>query len=136
MKNKTKILNWITSILVSLVIVMGARMKLISTSQRVEISSKVGELPYMKTLGVIEFLLATVFVYPRTMRIGLLLLTGYFGGAMPVELSHGTVFIFPAAILALAWIGAYLRDRSLFPGDQKSDREIVVVSKVKESTIL
>ncbi len=136
MKSKTKNLNWILSILVALVIVMGACMKLTSASQLVEIYSKIGLLPYLKTLGVTELLFTGIFLYPRTMRIGLLLLTGYFGGAMAVELSHGTVFIFPATILAFAWIGACLRDRSLFLGDHKTEREVAMVAKVKESTIL
>ena len=136
MKNKTKNLKWIPSILVALVIVMGACMKLTSASQLVEIYSKIGLLPYLKTLGVTELLFTGIFLYPRTMRMGLLLLTGYFGGAMGVEFSHGTVFIFPAAILAVVWIGAYLRDRSLFLVDHKTESEISMVGKVKESTIL
>jgi hypothetical protein len=136
MKSKTKNLKWIPSFLVALVIIMGACMKLTSASQLVEIYSKIGLSPYLKTLGVTELLFTGIFLYPRTMRIGLLLLTGYFGGAMAVELSHGTVFIFPAAILALAWISAYLRDRSLFLGEHKTEREIAMVSNVKKSTIL
>jgi hypothetical protein len=136
MKSKTKNLTWIPSILVALVIIMGACMKLTSASQLVEIYSKIGLLPYLRALGVTELLFTGIFLYPRTMRIGLLLLTGYFGGAMAVELSHGTVFIFPATILVFAWIGAYLRDRSLFLGDHKTEIEGAIVAKVKESTIL
>jgi hypothetical protein len=136
MKSKTKNLKWIPSILVALVIVMGACMKLTSAPPLVEIYSKMGLLPYLKTLGVTELLFTGIFLYPRTMRIGLLLLTGYFGGAMAVELSRGTVFIFPAAILAFAWISAYLRDHSLFLGDHKTEGEVAMVAKVKESTIL
>lgn len=117
MKSKTKNLKWIPSILVALIIIMGAFMKLTSASQLVEIYSKIGLLPYIKILGATEFLLTAFFLYPRTLKIGLLLSTGYFGGAMAVELSHGTIFIFPAAILAMIWIGAYLRNNSLFALD-------------------
>jgi hypothetical protein len=47
------------------------------------------------------------------MRLGFLLLTAWFGGAMAVELSHGSVFIFPAVILTVLWIAAFLRDPSI-----------------------
>ncbi|HET9430878.1 MAG TPA: hypothetical protein VFO70_06865, partial [Chitinophagaceae bacterium] len=53
-------------------------------------------------------------IWPRSMRIGLLLLTGYFGGAMAVELSHGIIFIAPGIILSLVWIIAYLRDSEIY----------------------
>jgi hypothetical protein len=59
------------------------------------------------------------FMKLATMRIGLLLLTAYFGGAMAVELSHGPNFMLPAAILSTVWIGAYLRDPYLFRLDKK-----------------
>jgi len=47
------------------------------------------------------------------MRLGFLLLTAWFGGAIAVELSHGNAFIFPAVILTILWIAAFLRDRSI-----------------------
>jgi hypothetical protein len=53
------------------------------------------------------------------MKLGFLLLTAYFCGAMAVELSHGNIFIFPAIILTLIWIAAFLRDPSIFKPFQK-----------------
>ena len=114
MKIKKEKLKWIPSILVAMVISLGATMKLAATPQLTEIYSKIGLLPYMKFLGASELLLTCLFLYPRSMKIGLLLLTGYLGGAMAVELSHGSIFIFPAAILSVVWIGAYLRNPALF----------------------
>ena len=120
MKNKTQKLKWIPSVLVAVVIAFGATMKLAGAQPLVEIYSKIGLLPYMKLLGVSELVLTGLFLYPRAMKIGLLLLTGYFGGAMAVELSHGSIFIFPAAILSVVWIGAYMRNPSLFVSEQKT----------------
>lgn len=120
MKNKTQKLKWIPSVLVAVVIAFGATMKLTGATPLVEIYSKIGLLPYMKLLGVSELILTGLFLYPRAMKIALLLLTGYFGGAMAVELSHGSIFIFPAAILSVVWIGAYMRNPSLFVSGQKT----------------
>jgi|SRR5688572_28296311 hypothetical protein len=120
MKIKAQKLKWIPSILVAIVISLGATMKLTGASQLVEIYSKIGLLPYITLLGASELLLTGLFLYDRSMKIALLLLTGYFGGAMAVELSHGTIFIFPAAILSVVWIGAYLRNPTLFVNEQKT----------------
>ena len=120
MKIKKEKLKWIPSILVAMVISLGAAMKLAAAPQLIEIYSKIGLLPYMKLLGASELLLTGLFLYPRSMKIGLLLITGYFGGAMAVELSHGSVFIFPATILSVVWIGAYLRNPDLFLTKQET----------------
>jgi DoxX-like family len=115
MKQKAKIiLKWTLTVLVALIIGFSACMKLIALPPLVEIYSRIGLLEYMRTLGAIELVLFFVFLFRRTMKLGFLLLTGWFGGAMAVELSHGNVFIFPAIILVLLWTAAFVRDPSIF----------------------
>jgi hypothetical protein len=113
MKFKAR-LAWVCSILVSLVIAMGAVLKLAGFPPLVEIYSKIGMRAYINVLGIAELIFMTLFLLPHTMRIGFFLLTGYFGGAMAVELSHGGFFILPATILTFIWLAAYLHDGSLF----------------------
>ena len=120
MRNKMQKLKWIPSVLVAMVIAYGATMKLAGAPPLVEIYSKIGLLPYMKLLGATELILTGLFLHPRSVKIALLLLTGYFGGAMAVELSHGSIFIFPAIILSVVWIGAYMRNPWLFVSEQKT----------------
>ena len=107
------------SILAALVIVSGSVMKLTAQPQLVEVFSKSGILPYLKVFGITELLFVAFFLWPRSFRIGFFLLTAYFGGAMAVELSQHIFFIMPAVILALVWLAAWLRDRSLFSGAPK-----------------
>ena len=115
MKSKTiNIVKWIATGLGGAVIVMGAVMKIIMAAPLVEIYSRIGLLEYLRILGIAEILLVALFLYPRTMKIGFLLLTGFYGGAMATEFSHGSVFIFPAIILALVWVAAALRNPSIF----------------------
>jgi hypothetical protein len=115
----TKIIKWAPSVLIALVITSGACLKLAAFPPLVSIYSKIGMLPWLQTLGVIELLFLALFLVPRTMKLGFLLLTGYFGGAMAVEISHGTIFIIPGIILTITWIAAYLRDASIFRPVQK-----------------
>ena len=102
MKSKTKqILKWMPSILAALIIVSGSVMKLTAQPQLVEVFSRSGMLPYMRALGIAELLFVSLFLWRRSLRIGFFLLTGYFGGAMAVELSQHVFFIMPAVILRI-----------------------------------
>lgn len=123
MKSKTKkILKWAPSVLVTLIIVSGAFMKLTAQPEMVKAFSKTGLLPYMKLLGIAELLFIALFLWSRSLRLGFFLLTGYFGGAMAIELSQNAFFIMPAVILALVWLAAWLRDKSLFDVVHKQQR--------------
>jgi hypothetical protein len=116
-KMKTNIKFIVTktlTVIVTLIVVAGGILKLVSMPVLVDIYAKIGMLSYLKALGITEILFAILFLWRRTMRLGFLLLTGYLGGAMAVELSHGTFFIAPGLILTMIWIAAYLRDASTF----------------------
>lgn len=125
MKSKTnKIVKWTPSILVTLIIGAGSFMKLTAHPRLVEVFSKTGILPYMKLLGAAELVFVSLFLWSPTLRIGFFLLTAYFGGAMAIELSQNIFFIMPAAILAIVWLAAWLRDDSLFVVAGKTQKTI------------
>ncbi|MBD3903400.1 DoxX family protein [Chryseobacterium sp. Ch-15] len=71
-------------------------------------------------LGLMEISFIILFVFPKTMRIGFLLISCYFAGAMGTELSHDGSIFNPAVPLILVWICAFLRDRSVFFGTAES----------------
>ena len=64
-------------------------------------------------LGSAEILFALLFLFPSTSKIGLFLLTAYFGGAMSIELPYH-MMAGPAISLMLIWIAGFIRQRSLF----------------------
>jgi hypothetical protein len=72
------------------------------------------------TLGLMEIGFAILFIFPKTMRIGFILLSCYFAGAMATELSHDGSIFNPIVPLALIWVTAFVRDRSIFMGSPKS----------------
>jgi hypothetical protein len=47
-------------------------------------------------------------------RDGFILASCYFGGAIATELSHGPLAVSPFIPIVLLWIGAFIRDRSIF----------------------
>lgn len=111
-----KIATIVLTALASLLPVFSGVMKLSQSPEMVEKLSKVGVGNYLVPLGLMEIGFAALFIYPKTMKIGFILLTCYFAGALATELSHGTAFnaVLP---LVLIWIAAFLRDPSIFlPG--------------------
>jgi len=88
-------------------------LKLLGNSRVVEEMSKLGVGRYLRLLGVMEIAFAALFVVPATMKLGFILASCYFAGAIATELSHDTLKVSPFIPIALLWIGAFIRDRSI-----------------------
>ena len=108
-----KIVTVTLTILAVLMIVFSGVMKFIGGEEITLTMEKLGVQPYVLILGSMEIIFALLFLFKPTMKIGFILLTCYFSGALATELSHGTPFnaILP---LGLVWISAYLRDKTIF----------------------
>lgn len=68
-------------------------------------------------IGIIELICITLHLLPRTAIPGMLLLTGFLGGAVATHVRVGdpllTHALFPIYIAAMLWGGLYLRDERL-----------------------
>ena len=70
-------------------------LKLLGNSRVAEEMSKLGIGRYLRLLGVIEIALAALFVVPATMKLGFILASCYFAGAIATELSHDVLKVNP-----------------------------------------
>lgn len=64
-------------------------------------------------LGIVELVCTALYAIPRTAVLGALLLTGYLGGAIAIQLRAGAAWfptVFPLIVAALLWGGLALRD--------------------------
>lgn len=114
MTNKTtRIISIILMIIPSLILLMSAIMKLIKAEPVVEGLSKIGLGNYITIIGIIEIVAVALFLFPKTYKIGFLLLCGYLGGAISIELASGQA---PSAaiFLIIIWGSVYLRDKNMF----------------------
>jgi hypothetical protein len=73
-------------------------------------------------LGVMSLTCVALYAIPQTSVLGAILLTGYLGGAVAIQLPTGNPFfgevIFPVYIGVFVWGGIFLRDervRKLIP---------------------
>jgi hypothetical protein len=68
------------------------------------------------TIGVLLLICTVFYAIPQTAVLGAVLLTGYLGGAVAIQLRAGMPMFetyFPVLFAGVAWLGIYLRYRSL-----------------------
>ena len=90
--------------------------KILQTPYVIKASANLGypasDIP---VIGMILLRCVVVYVIPRTLIIGAVLLTGYLGGAVESNLRIGTPLfsniLFPVYFGILVWTGLYLRNR-------------------------
>ena len=102
--------TWIPALLIAFLGVL----KLLGNPRVVQEMSRVGVGRYLRLLGVMEIVFAALFVVPATMKLGFILASCYFAGTIATELSHDVLKVNPFVPIVLLWVGAFIRDRSIF----------------------
>lgn len=114
MSEKTKrIISIVLMAIPSLMLTMSAIMKFSGAEEIVKGFSKSGLLPHLIWIGILELFSVILFVYPKTHKIGFLLLCSYLGGAMSIELASGQPPM-AAVFIAVLWISVFLKDKLMF----------------------
>lgn len=78
-----------------------------------EVVQKMSEFGLGDKLGLIgwgELIAAVLLLVPVTSSLGILLTSGFWGGVICIHMAHGLDYFFPSVLLALSWVGAFLRD--------------------------
>lgn len=108
MNSKTKnILIWSLTGLVSLIFIGSGIFKLMGGNA--EMATGVGGSSNLMILGILEFIITALFLYPRTGVVGALLMIAYMGGAMAVLFVSHQSYLFIIVIQALIWVTSALR---------------------------
>ena len=76
--------TWIPALLMAL----SGVMKLSGNAKILEGMAGLGVRRYVPLLGIMELAFATLFVIPATFKLGFVLASCYFAGAIATELSH------------------------------------------------
>jgi hypothetical protein len=105
--------KWAVGILTALVIlafVPSAIMKLTHNPMAVEGFNAMG-IPQgaILPIGIVELACLLVYLVPRTVVLGTLLLTGYLGGAILANIIGGNDFIHALVVGLFVWTAAWLR---------------------------
>lgn len=65
-------------------------------------------------IGAGELITGIFLLVPRMSSLGVLLASGFWGGAIMVHMSHAEPYVLQSALLVLTWVGAYLRQPAMF----------------------
>jgi hypothetical protein len=107
--------GWIISAMVVLFLLFDGITKVLKVAPVVEASARLG-LPMSLTvrIGILVLILAALYVVPSTSILGAILLTGFLGGAVAIQLRAGSPLfseaLFPVYFAMFVWGGLFLRD--------------------------
>jgi hypothetical protein len=107
--------GWILSILLSILLLLDGVMKLIQPDEVVIATTALGYSEHsILTIGIILIFSTLLYLYPRTSLIGIIMLTGYLGGAIATHFRVGNPLfshqLFPVYIIVLLWLSLAMRN--------------------------
>lgn len=114
MTKAQKITSIIFTALASGMVIMSGIFKFFPPPEMHAKLSAMGIAPYLTFFGIMEIGFSLLFIFPKTMKLGFILLSCYFAGAIATDLSHGNTIANAMMPIVLVWIAAFLRDKSIF----------------------
>jgi uncharacterized membrane protein YphA (DoxX/SURF4 family) len=115
MQTKTrKIVNIIATVIPAGLVILSGFMKFNPPAEMLAEFQRMGIAQHMPMFGTMEFLFAALFIIPQTRRVGFVLLSCYFAGAIATDLSHSKPVHNAMLPLTLVWIGMFIADRAVF----------------------
>lgn len=116
-----KNLGWALSGLLALVLLGSAFAKLSGDKDTAEMLGSHNLTSWITIIGIGELASLFLFLIPKTMRLGALVLSGYFGGAIMFHMAHpnpeANSFLAPAGFLVFVWVIAWVRGMNIFDQD-------------------
>lgn len=114
--SKSRLAGWILSgLLAAFLIGPSAIGKFVEWEGKAEMFDKMGlTVELVKKIGVVEIVIALLFLVPQTAFVAAILLTGYLGGAVLTHLRIGEPIFMPIIIGILVWVALGLRVPEIF----------------------
>ena len=107
-QNWKTIAGWVLHGLVAGIMLLAGSAKVLGLFPPEQVE-KLGLSVPIQVIGAGELVSAILLLVPRTASLGVLLTSGFWGGAICLHMSKGEPFVLQSALLLLTWAGAYLR---------------------------
>jgi hypothetical protein len=107
-RNWKMIGGWVLHGLIAGMMILAGSAKILGFFPPEEVAKLGLSLP-IQVIGAGELASAILLLIPRTSSLGLLLASGFWGGAICLHMSKGEPFVFQSALLLFTWVGGYLR---------------------------
>jgi hypothetical protein len=115
-RNWFKIGGLVLHVLIGALMIVASSGKLLGSPppQVLEQLRKAGLEEQLRLIGTGELITGILLIVPWTASLGVLLASGFWGGAICTHMSMHDSYVLPAVLLALTWVGAYLRLPDMF----------------------
>src|SRR5450631_3269719 len=104
----TMVGGWVLHGLIAGVMILAGSAKVLGFFPPEEVA-KLGLTLPIQVIGAGELASAILLLIPRTSSLGLLLTSGFWGGAVCLHMSKAEPFAIQSVFLLLTWVGGYLR---------------------------
>ena len=107
-RNWQKIGGWVLHGLIAGIMILAGSAKVMGLFPPEEVAKLGLSLP-IQVIGVGELASAILLLIPRTSSLGLLLTSGFWGGAICLHMSKAEPFVMQSVFLLIVLVGGYLR---------------------------
>ncbi|PKH52074.1 DoxX family protein [Tenacibaculum sp. Bg11-29] len=105
-----KIIIWLLASLLLLLYLGSAGAKLFQPEQM----NQMQLANWRVIIAISEIIITFIFLFPKTNKIGTLLLSSYMGGAIVTHMIWSIPILMPVIVLILVWLVFYLRNPQFF----------------------
>ena len=102
----SKIIAWVISGLLTALFLFSASGKFMHPEQMAQM--KLADWRIIIAIG--EIVSSLLFLFPKTNKLGAVLLSSYLGGAIIIHMTGGMSIAMPSVVLILVWITGILRN--------------------------
>lgn len=111
-------IGWVLTAGLSVILIMSGVSKIFGSPEAIAADLGAGHImDWIKIIGIGELVSLVLFIIPRTMKLGTVLLSAYFGGAILYHMAHPdpvhAPFIAPAGFLIAIWAISWVRGNAL-----------------------
>jgi MFS family permease len=100
--------GWVLHGLIAGMMILAGSAKVLGFFPPEEVAKLGLSLP-IQVIGAGELGCAILLLMPRTSSLGLLLTSGFWGGAICLHMSKAQPFVIQSVFLLITWVGGYLR---------------------------
>lgn len=106
------IIAWVLAGLLTALFLFSASNKFLHPEMMSADPKMAGLISWIPIIAVGEIVSALLFLFPKTNKFGVLLLSSYMGGAIMVHMIMPSSIIMPSVVLILVWVVGFLRHPS------------------------
>jgi len=133
-RNWFRIGGLVLHVLIAALMIVASSGKLLGSPppQVVEQLRKAGLEEQLRLIGTGELITGILLILPWTASLGVLLASGFWGGTICTHMSMHDSYVLQSVLLALTWVGAYLRLPEMFSSFRRAS--VPASGKVDSST--